>query len=62
MAKVFITKLQQLYKRAKIALYRSPNYQIRFESIGFSVQEKKFNTSFKMAAMAAILDLQSEHF
>ena len=32
---------QYLYKRAKMALYRSPDYQISFESIGLSVQVKK---------------------
>ena len=26
-----------------MVLYRSPDYQTRFESTGFSVQEKKFN-------------------
>ena len=29
-----------LYKRAKMALYRSPNYQAGLESTGLSVQEK----------------------
>ena len=30
----------------KIALYRSPDYQTHFESIGLSDQEKKFNMVF----------------
>ena len=36
-----------LNKRAKIALYRSPDYQTSFKSIGLSVQEKKFNIDFQ---------------
>ena len=31
----------------KIALYCSPDYQTSFESIGRSVQEKKFNIDFQ---------------
>ena len=34
-------------KRTKMALYWSPDYQIGFESIGFSVEEKKFNKDFQ---------------
>ena len=34
-------------KRAKMALYRSPDYQTSFKSIGLSVQEKKFNIDFQ---------------
>ena len=34
-------------KRAKMALYRSPDYQTSFESISLSVQEKKFNIDFQ---------------
>ena len=34
-------------KRAKIALYRSPDYQTSFESIGLSVQKKKVNIEFQ---------------
>ena len=30
-----------------MALHRSPDYQTNFESIGLSVQEKKFNTDFQ---------------
>ena len=30
-----------------MALYRSPDYQTTFESIGLSVQEKKFNIDFQ---------------
>ena len=33
-------------KRAKMALYRSPDYQTSFESIGLLVQEK-FNIDFQ---------------
>ena len=44
-----------------MALYRSPDYKTNLESIGFSVPQK-FNIDFKFAAMAAILDLQSERF
>ena len=36
-----------LNKRAKIALYRSPDYQSRFESVGLLVQEKEFNIGFQ---------------
>ena len=35
------------YKRAKMALYRSRDYKTSFESVGLSVQEKKFNTDFQ---------------
>ena len=35
------------YKRAKMALYRSPDYQTSFKSISLSVQEKKFNIDFQ---------------
>ena len=35
------------YKRAKMALYRWPDYQTSYESVGLSVQEKKFNTDFQ---------------
>ena len=42
-----------------MATYRSPDYQIRNRSVGISVQEKKFNKIFKMAAF---LDFQSEWF
>ena len=45
-----------------MALYRSPDYQTSFESIGLSVQEKFLIKIFKMEAMAAILDLRSEQF
>ena len=34
-------------KRAKMALYCSPDYQTSFESVGLSVQEKKFNIDFQ---------------
>ena len=34
----------QYHKRAKMALYRSPDYQTNFELIGLSVQE--FDTDF----------------
>ena len=34
-------------KRAKTALYCSPEYQKSFESVGLSVQEKKFNIDFQ---------------
>ena len=34
-------------KMTKLALYRSPDYQTNFESIGLSVQEKKFNIDFQ---------------
>ena len=34
-------------KRAKIAMYRSPDYQTSFEWIGLSVQEKRFNAYFQ---------------
>ena len=30
-----------------MALYRSPDYQTSFESVGLSVQEKKFNIDFQ---------------
>ena len=30
-----------------MALYRSPDYQTSFKSVGLSVQEKKFNTDFQ---------------
>ena len=30
-----------------MALHRSPDYQTSFESIGLSVQEKKFNIDFQ---------------
>ena len=30
-----------------MALYRSPDYQTSFKSIGLSVQEKKFNIDFQ---------------
>ena len=40
-----------------MALYRSPDYQISFETIGLSIQEKKFNIDFQDVA---ILDYQSE--
>ena len=30
-----------------MALYNSPDYQTSFKSIGFSVQEKKFNIGFQ---------------
>ena len=30
-----------------MALYRSPDYQTIFESVGLSVQEKMFNIGFK---------------
>ena len=36
-----------LNKRAKMALYRSSDYQTSFESIGLSVQKKKFNIDFQ---------------
>ena len=49
-----------------MALYRSPNYQTSFESIGLSVQEKKFNIEFhdgghlglRIRMILAIFDLQ----
>ena len=37
---------QQSYKRAKMALHHSPDYQTSFESTGLSVQEK-FNIDFQ---------------
>ena len=30
-----------------MTLYRSPDYQTSFESVGLSVQEKKFNIEFQ---------------
>ena len=30
-----------------MALYRSSDYQISFESVGLTVQEKKFNIDFQ---------------
>ena len=30
-----------------MTLYRSPDYQISFETIGLSIQEKKFNIDFQ---------------
>ena len=39
-----------------MALYRSPDYQKKFESVGLSVQEK-FNIDFQYGG---ILDFQSE--
>ena len=36
-----------LNKRAKITLYRSPDYQTSFESTGLSVQKRKFNIDFQ---------------
>ena len=41
------TTLLYINKRAKMALCRSPYYQISFESVGLSVQEKKFNIDFQ---------------
>ena len=38
---------QLINKRAKMALYRSPDYQTSFESIDLSVQDKNFNTDFQ---------------
>ena len=35
-------------KRAKMALYLSPDYQTSFESSGLLVQEKKFNIDFQV--------------
>ena len=35
------------YKRAKKSLYRSPDYQTHFYSIGLSFPEKKFNINFQ---------------
>ena len=40
-----------------MALYRTPDYKSSFESIGLSVQEKKFTIIFEMVAIGAILDL-----
>ena len=41
-------RLQEaIYKTAKMALYRSPDYQTSFNSIGLLVQEKKFNIDFQ---------------
>ena len=40
-----------------MAFYRSPDYQPSFKSVALSVQEKKFNIDFKMAA---ILEFQLE--
>ena len=34
-------------KRAKMALYRSPDYLTSFELIGLSVQDKKLNKDFQ---------------
>ena len=46
-----------------MALYCSPDYQTNFESVGLLVQEKKLNIDFQeLAAMIAILDIQSEQF
>ena len=45
-----------------MALYRSPDYQTSFGSVGLSVQEKKFNIDFQDGGHWAILDIQSEHF
>ena len=36
-----------LTRGAKLALYRSPDYQTSHESIGLFVQEKKFNIDFQ---------------
>ena len=33
--------------RVKMALYHSPEYQTSFESIGLSVQEKKFKIDYQ---------------
>ena len=49
-----------------MALYRSPDYQTSFVSIGLSVQEKKFNIDFQdgghlgfpIRMILAIFDLQ----
>ena len=38
---------QNKNKRAKMALYRSPDYQTSFESIGLLLQMKKFNIDFQ---------------
>ena len=38
-----------------MALYRSPGYQISFESIGLLVQVKKFNTDFQDGGQGGIL-------
>ena len=38
----------------------TPIVPIKFRVIGFSVQEKKFQTYFQMAAMVAILDFRLE--
>ena len=40
-----------------MALYRSPDYQTRFESTDLSLQEKKFNIDFQDGT---ILDFHSE--
>ena len=50
-----------------MALYRSPDYQPSFESVGCSDQEKKFNMDFEdgghlVATVAAILDFRLERF
>ena len=41
-----------------MALYHSPDYQTSFESIGLSVQEKKFNIDFLIRMSLATFDLQ----
>ena len=42
-----VRKVIGLNKRAKMALYRSPDYQTSFQTIGLSVKEKKFNIDFQ---------------
>ena len=46
-----------------MALYHSPDYQTNFESVGLSVQEKKFNIDFQdlgfpIRKILATFDLQ----
>ena len=45
--KVVIVKKKKTYKRAKMALYRSSNYQTMFEAIGLYVREEKFNIDYQ---------------
>ena len=45
-----------------MALYGSPDYQMSFESIGFSVQEKKFDIDFQDGCMVTTLDFWSEKY
>ena len=39
--------METLFSRSQVALYRSPEYQISFESFSLSVQEKQFKIHFQ---------------